>query len=244
MFASRMRTETSSRRTVTSRMRSTKRCDCVEVATSPTADDYMTFVRQLTRAATPIAPSNGSSKKSRCLSPLPPQRRSTCTSVLVTVKSDSVIRVKRNAYSVSSKYIGLHLEVRIHQDHLELWYRNGCLERMPRQFGCGREAIDFRHVIDSLVRKPGAFLNYKYVNHMYPTTRFRMAYDQLRQSTSEASAVKQYLKLLHAAKHEGLDLVDDTLRWFLAEGKAIKADDMSGSRSQPTAASRSDGRQR
>ena len=135
----------------------------------------------------------------------------------MTVKSDSVIRVKRNAYSVSSKYIGLHLEVRIHQDHLELWYRNECVERMPRQFGCGKEAIDFRHVIDSLVRKPGAFINYKYVNHMYPTTRFRMAYDQLLKSTTEASAVKQYLKLLYAAKHEGLDLVDDVLRWFLTE---------------------------
>ena len=158
--------------------------------------------------------------------PLPPQRRSTCTSVPVTVKSDSIIRVKRNAYSVSSKYIGLDLEVRIHQDHLELWYKNECVERMPRQFGCGKEAIDFRHVIDSLVRKPGAFLNYKYVNHMYPTTRFRMAYDQLLSNTTEASAVKQYLKLLHAAKHEGLDLIDDTLRWFLTEGKAIRADDV------------------
>ena len=144
----------------------------------------------------------------------------------VTEKSDSIIRVKRNAYSVSSKYIGLDLEVRIHQDHLELWDRNECVERMPRLFGCGKEANDFRHVIDSLVHKPGAFLNYKYVNHMYSTTRFRMAYDQLLSSTTEASAVKQYLKLLHAAKHEGLDLIDDALRWFLTEGKAIRADDV------------------
>jgi hypothetical protein len=119
--------------------------------------------------------------------------------------------------------VGLHLEVRIHQDHLELWYQNERLEKLPRQFGNGKEAIDFRHVIDSLVRKPGAFINYKYVNHMYPTTQFRMAYDTLLKNTTEASAVKQYLKLLHAAKHEGLDLVDDALRWFLAEGKAIRA---------------------
>jgi transposase len=188
-------------------------------------DDYMTFVRQL------LSRRNADRTKRfaeevAVLSPLPPQRRSTCTSMFLTVKSDSVIRVKRNAYSVSSKYIGLHLEVRIHQDHLELWYRGECLERMPRQFGYGKEAIDFRHVIDSLVRKPGAFTNYKYVNHMYPTTTFRMAYDQLLQGTTEKSAVKQYLKLLHAAKHEGLELVDATLRWFLAEGKAIKADDV------------------
>lgn len=184
--------------------------------------EYMTLVRSL------ITRRNASREKrfaEECavLGPLPPQRRSTCTSIFLTVKSDSVIRVKRNAYSISSKYIGLHLEVRIHQDHLELWYRSECVERMPRQFGHGKEAIDFRHVIDSLVRKPGAFINYKYVNHMYPTTRFRMAYDQLLKNTTEAAAVKQYLKLLYAAKHEGLELVDDTLRWFLAQGKAIQA---------------------
>ena len=187
--------------------------------------DYMTFVRQLVTRRN-SAREKRFAEELAVLSPLPPQRRSTCTSMFLTVKSDSVIRVKRNAYSVSSKYIGLYLEVRIHQDHLELWYRSECLERMPRQFGYGKEAIDFRHVIDSLVRKPGAFINYKYVNHMYPTTRFRMAYDQLLQGTTEKSAVKQYLKLLHAAKHEGLELVDATLRWFLAEGKAISADDV------------------
>ena len=121
------------------------------------------------------------------LGPLPSQRLSTFTAVPMTVKSDCILRVKRNAYSVSSKYIGLKVEVRIQQDHLELWYRNECLERMPRLFGNGKEAIDFRHVIDSLVRKPGAFVNYKYVNHMYPTTRFRMAYDQLVKSQGEKS---------------------------------------------------------
>jgi transposase len=188
-------------------------------------DDFMRFVHQLATRRN-VRREQRFREEVVAFNPLPPQRRSTCTSVPVTVKSDSIIRVKRNAYSVSSKYISLNLEVRIHQDHLELWYKNECLERMPRQFGGGKEAIDFRHVIDSLVRKPGAFLNYKYVNHMYPTTRFRMAYDQLLSNTTEASAVKQYLKLLHAAKHEGLDLIDDTLRWFLTEGKTIRADDV------------------
>ncbi len=189
------------------------------------AEDYMAFVRTLVKRRN-AARAERFREEVAEFGPLPAQRRSTSTSISVTVKSDSVIRVKRNAYSVSSKYIGLLLEVRIHQDHLELWYRNERVEQLPRQFGYGKEAIDFRHVIDSLVRKPGAFINYKYANHMYPTTRFRMAYDQLLQNTTEASAVKQYLKLLYAAKHEGLDLVDETLRWFLTTGKAINATDV------------------
>ncbi len=188
-------------------------------------DDYMAFARSLVSRRN-TSRETRFAEECAVLSPLPAQRRSTSTSITLTVKPDTVIRVKRNTYSVSSKYIGLKLEVHIHQDHLELWYRNQCLEQLPRLIGRDKEAIDFRHVIDSLVRKPGAFINYKYVNHMYPTTRFRMAYDQLIENTTEASAVKQYLKLLYAAKHEGLDLVDDTLRWFLTTGKTIKAVDV------------------
>ena len=107
----------------------------------------------------------------------------------------------------------------------ELCYHNEFVERLPGLFGYGKEAIDFRHVIDSLVRKPGAFINCKYVNHMYPTTRFRMAYDHLRKRTTETAAVKQFLKLLYAAKHEGIDLVDDTVRWFMTNDKAIQVDE-------------------
>ena len=94
---------------------------------------------------------------------------------------------------------------------------------MPRLYGRDKEAIDFRHVIDSLIRKPGAFANYRYQNHLYPTTRFRMAYDTLLKNTTEASAVKQYLKILHAAKHEGLDTVDDILRWIMSNGNTLTA---------------------
>ncbi len=157
------------------------------------------------------------------LSPLPHQRVATFTCLDLHVKSDCVVRIKRNSYSVSSKYINLRLEARIHQDEVELWYSGERLEVMPRLSGRDKEAIDFRHVIDSLVRKPGAFLNYRYQNHLYPTTRFRMAYDTLLKNTTEASAVKQYLKILHAAKHDGLDTVDDILRWVLSTGNTLTA---------------------
>jgi Mu transposase-like protein len=194
--------------------------------------EYVAFVEQVVAGRN--APRNAAFREEvAALGPLPARRLNSFTAVSLTVKEDCIVRVKHNAYSVSSKYIGLEVEVQIHQDHLELWYRNECLERMPRLFGNGKEAIDFRHVIDSLVRKPGAFVNYKYVNHLYPTTRFRMAYDQLVQRMGEADAVKQYLKILYAAKYEGLDRVDDVLRWFLNEGKPITAADVEASAKCP-----------
>lgn len=155
--------------------------------------------------------------------PLPQQRMVTYTSLQVHVKSDCVVNIKRNQYSVNSKYRDRKLDVRIHQDTIELWYQGERMEVMPRLTGRGKELIDFRHVIDSLVRKPGAFANYRYQSHMYPTTRFRLAYDTLRQNTSEASAVKQYLEILHAAKHEGLDTVDEILQSLLTSGGEMTA---------------------
>ena len=46
-----------------------------------------------------------------------------------------------------------------------------------------------------------------------------MAYDTLLKHTTEASAVKQYLEILYAAKHEGLETVDDILRFLLLQGE-------------------------
>ena len=83
-------------------------------------DDFVTFARQLATRRN-VSRDKLFREEVAALHPLPPQRRSTCTSVSVAVKSDSIIRVKQNVYSVSSKYIGLKMEVRIHQDHLELW---------------------------------------------------------------------------------------------------------------------------
>jgi hypothetical protein len=141
-------------------------------------EEYVAFVEQV--VAQRNAERSAAFREERAvLGPLPAQRLPSFTVVSVKMNSDCTVRVKHNVYSVSSKYIGKEMEVRVHQDHLELWYRNECRERIPRLFGSGKEVIDFRHVIDSLIRKPGAFVNYKYVHHLYPTTRFRMAYDQL-----------------------------------------------------------------
>jgi hypothetical protein len=159
-----------------------------------TVDAYRDFTKQVV-ARRNASRANVFATECAALGPLPAERSASTTSKRVHIKSDCLIKIKRNLYSVSSKYIGLELDVIIHQDNLELWYRGECLERLPRLFGQGKELIDFRHVIDSLIRKPGAFVNYKYVNHLYPTTRFRMAYDQLLARNEEKSAVKQYLKL-------------------------------------------------
>ena len=43
--------------------------------------------------------------------------------------------------------------------------------------------MDYRHIIEWLVRKPGAFENYRYREELFPTGRFHMAWDALREFT-------------------------------------------------------------
>ncbi len=69
--------------------------------------------------------------------------------------------------------------------------------------------INYRHVIDWLVRKPGAFAAYRHRDAMFPTGRFRRAYDVLL-AQSPARATKDYLRILELAAKEsevGVDAV-------------------------------------
>ncbi len=56
------------------------------------------------------------------------------------------------------------------------------MEELPRLRGRGKHRVDYRHIIDWLVRKPGAFENYRYREELFPTSRFRMASDALRET--------------------------------------------------------------
>jgi hypothetical protein len=70
---------------------------------------------------------------------------------------------------------------------------------MPRLVGKKLAAINYRHIIDSLVRKPGAFANYRYREEMFPTSSFRMAWDSLRSAHVEKVADKMYVQILQLA---------------------------------------------
>jgi hypothetical protein len=122
--------------------------------------------------------------------------------------------VDRNAYSVTSRLIGETVEARLYLDHIEVWYGQRKVERLPRLRGRGKHRVDYRHIIEWLVRKPGAFESYRYKEDLFPTSRFRMAYDALQEQTP-GPAVKEYLKILKLAAEEGEVRVDEVLREML-----------------------------
>jgi hypothetical protein len=98
------------------------------------------------------------------------------------------------------------------------------LEKIPRLRGAGKYRVNYRHIIDWLVRKPGAFENYRYQTGLFPTSRFRMAYDFLKNRHVVSVAAKQYLRILHLAAKESESLVDDALRLLLDREESITAE--------------------
>jgi hypothetical protein len=152
---------------------------------------------------------------------LPEQRMESARRERVKVDSGSLIHVDRNAYSVNSRLIGERVEARVYLDHVEVWYGQQCVEDLPRLRGRSKHRVDYRHIIEWLIRKPGAFENYRYQEDLFPTSRFRMAYDALQES-APGRAVKEYLKILKLAAEEGEVQVDEALRGLL-ETKAVGA---------------------
>jgi hypothetical protein len=118
--------------------------------------------------------------------------------------------------------MGERVDVRLYAEHLEVWYAGRVVERVPRLRGRKKHVINYRHVIDWLVRKPGAFENYRYREDLFPSSRFRMAYDTLNE-TMPGGAAREYLKILELAARENESLVDDALRTLLGEDQPITA---------------------
>jgi hypothetical protein len=105
-------------------------------------------------------------------------------------------------------------------EHLEIWYAQQRIETIPRLRGEGKDRIQYRHIIDWLVRKPGAFENYRYREALFPTHRFRMAYDWLKRSRPSRSA-KEYLGILHLAARQSESAVDYALRTLIENEQRI-----------------------
>jgi len=158
------------------------------------------------------------------LGELPPTKVDYRTQVrAIKVHGSSTIRVKQNTYSVPSRLIGYRVDVMIDADFIEVWYGEVLIQRMPRLIGAGKHAVNYRHVIDSLARKPGAFENYQYREDMFPTSHFRMAYDWLCEDRSPRAAAREYLKILQLAARESQDAVQDALRLAITQNAPISA---------------------
>jgi len=115
------------------------------------------------------------------------------------VSSHSTLRVKNNTYTVPARLRGEQVVVRLHEMLMEVYYGGQRQLECERLIGEGKHRVDYRHIIDSLVRKPGAFARYRYRESLFPSETFRRTYDVLSEALSERAADLNYLRLLQLA---------------------------------------------
>jgi hypothetical protein len=147
---------------------------------------------------------------------LPSSRVPAYTVYRVMVRKWSTIRISNKTYSVPSRLRGHTVEVRQFANELAVLYQGTVVERMPRLRGGCEHRIDYRHVIWSLVYKPGAFARYRYREELFPTPVFREAYDALSRFRGERADV-DYVRTLHLAASTLECTVERSLRELLSE---------------------------
>jgi len=141
---------------------------------------------------------------------LPFNRLEACKRYKLKVGPSSTINLIHNTYSVHSRLIGEIVEARLYSDSIDIWYGQQRVDELPRIRGEYKYLINYRHIIDWLVRKPGAFENYRYKAALFPNSHFRMAYDHLKKE-QPINATKEYLKILQLAAKESESKVINAL---------------------------------
>jgi len=143
---------------------------------------------------------------------------------LARVSEWSTIRVRHCAYSVPSRLIGQVLRVRIYEDRIEARLGDKVELSCERLVGRNQHRIDYRHVIWSLVRKPGALARYVYRDEMFPSLTFRRAYDAIQTPHHGVRGDLEYLRILHLAASTMQSDVEAALAILLDGGQPVTAE--------------------
>jgi hypothetical protein len=149
---------------------------------------------------------------------LPPMRIEDFRRERARVTRFSTIRVGANTYSVTSRLIGEQVDLRLYAESVEVWHGEQHIASMERQRGRGNVSVDYRHVIWSLVRKPGAFARYRFREALFPTLAFRKAYDALEERLGTRAEV-EYVRILHLAASTSETAVEAVLEELVGRGE-------------------------
>jgi hypothetical protein len=178
---------------------------------------YLAFVEQVRVGLNQSAVARLAEERT-VLAPLPACRLPDYTKYEeVVVRQWSTIHFAKKTYSVPSRLIGSVVEVRQYADIIEVLYREKLTATMPRLRGEQPHRIDYRHVIWSLVRKPGAFARYRYREELFPSLAFRRAYDALVDARGERADI-EYVRILHLAASTLESRVESALEQLLDDG--------------------------
>ncbi|CAD6524599.1 hypothetical protein LMG28140_01648 [Paraburkholderia metrosideri] len=124
------------------------------------------------------------------------------------VTRSGTFTVDNSLYSAPSRLIGHRLKVRLYSDRLDC-YLSGALVHSTarvRSTSAGRgRAINYRHFIESLKRKPQAFRGLVFRDDLFPREAYHRTWERLDQALSPRNACKAIVGLLELAGNYGVE---------------------------------------
>ena len=137
------------------------------------------------------------------LKPLPVRRTAEFEELPARVSKYAIFTVHGVQYSAPSQLIGHRLMVRQYAQHIECWLGGQrVLERARETHRDGQRhprAIDYRHLVAALKRKPGAFARWVLRDAAFPRAVYRHTWERLSAQQSERDACKTMVGLLALA---------------------------------------------
>jgi len=193
-------------------------------------ESYRTFIQEVTHQHN-IRNAKNVEIERAALQPLPSTKTIEYTELTAIVSCTSTIEVRRVTYSVPSRLIGSRLNVRLYNDKLECYVGSALVITLEREAvpARGRRAhkINYRHVVKSLIKKPGAFRGYQLRDALLPNDNYRQIWAYVDRTMRDKDACKFMVGLLHlAALHDCETQLADTVLALIQEGKELKFNEL------------------
>jgi len=168
-------------------------------------EDYQTFVEGIVRKMNQRIRTRFEEELT-VLQPLPKRRTHDYAEHRVIITSSSTFNLKRVTYTVPSRFIGERLYIQLYDNHLKFYHGHMFILALPRVYAdkhARGKAVNYRHVIDSLRRKPRAFRYSQLRDDLLPSPDYHRIWQYADAHLDPDKACRYIVKLLHlAATHD------------------------------------------
>jgi len=143
-------------------------------------------------------------QEKRQLHALPTHRFAAFAHVVAPVTTQSTITIRCVLYSVPSRLIGSTLNCHLYDDRIEGYVGYHKTIELARIYAPNHSirrthCINYRHIIESLVKKPGAFKNCSYRDEILPNDNYRQLFTQIKERIGIDLACKIMVYALYLA---------------------------------------------
>jgi hypothetical protein len=137
------------------------------------------------------------------LRPLPARRTAEFDELPARMSKYGIFTVRCEQYTGPSRLMGHRMNVRLYADRVECYLGGQLVFECPRavrRLGQRRaRQIDYRHLVENLKRKPGAFARWVFRDDIFPRTIYRQTWENLSAHLPERQACKTIVGLLALA---------------------------------------------